>query len=159
MNIFPSSRDGAGLSWTRQEKSLLPALRGRSGLLRVSPEASEFARLCPPIQPFLIATRQLLEMELSCSQQRRNDFLIATFSALFANLGLAEPRAESRGNEIRKNRCDSWLALLHRFSEFQSLKVFCMLGSVKSAKHASRSMGPSTMQAMSERFTTSVAGI
>jgi hypothetical protein len=45
------------------------------------------------------------------------------------------------------------------FSEFQRLKVFCMFGSVKSAKHASRSMGPSTTHFMSERLTTSVAGI
>jgi hypothetical protein len=45
------------------------------------------------------------------------------------------------------------------FSEFQILKVFCMFGSVNSAKQASRSMGPSTTHFMSERFTTSVAGI
>src|SRR6516162_285671 len=45
------------------------------------------------------------------------------------------------------------------FEELQVRKAFCMLGCVKSVTHRSRSTGPSTPQAMSERRATSRAGM
>src|SRR5208283_365331 len=50
-------------------------------------------------------------------------------------------------------------SLTQGFAEFHTLKVACIFGFVKRARQASRSTGPSTEQVISERRTTSAAGI
>jgi len=114
MNNFQNPRDGAGFSRTRQGKNPLPAPPSRSGLLPFSSQASRLAQFCPPMKPFLIATHRILETELTHSRQRRNHFLIATFSARFAKAGVAEPQPQSRGDEIHKNPHATWLRDLSR---------------------------------------------
>src|ERR1700691_1411542 len=97
MNNFTFPRDGAGFLRTRKGKNPLPAMRSRPGSLPYSPQSSRLAQLSPLMKPFPIGGRQLFEIELTYSQQRRDDFLSGSFLALLASCRVAcatlSPRA------------------------------------------------------------------
>jgi len=82
MNKFPYPRDGSGFWRARQEEIPLPAMRSRPRSLPFLRQAWRLAQLSAPMKPFLIDSHQILETELTYSQQRRNYFLIGRFSTL-----------------------------------------------------------------------------
>jgi REP-associated tyrosine transposase len=72
MVSFLNLRDAGGFALTPRETDLCGAVRWHAGLLRGVRGAT--------VAPFLIASGQLLEIELTRSEQRRKNFLIASFS-------------------------------------------------------------------------------
>jgi len=80
MKGFYNSRAGSGLAPPSPAINPRAARRNRAQMLLRSPHT---ARVAPRNPPFLIASRQILEIELTHSQQTRKDFLIASFLPLF----------------------------------------------------------------------------
>jgi hypothetical protein len=76
MKRFHNLRDAGGFALTLQHNNSFAMARERVQTAAASRQASAM--------PFLISSRQLLEIESTCSMQRRKYFLISSFSGLFA---------------------------------------------------------------------------
>jgi hypothetical protein len=155
MNNFQNPRDANKLTLAPPTANPPNALRRRAELPLASRGTRQLTPRHPPSATFLFDTNEANESTTKTpthSQQRRKYFLFDTNERLLATSRVATSALNPPARRFAAPAVAVRFAPTHGFSEFQILKVFCMFGFVKSAKQASRSIGPSTMQVMSERL-------